>query len=163
MQTFSNMRRNSTHQNYLRLFSFCLTLLLGQIMSSLYPLIPTFVGVVFCYLILEFHKREEHALPLMLSLAYLLFYDLNKGFYLFSYIILFAVVYKFAIYKMQHMISCNNCILAIYVSIAYLGHYILNCFLAYLANESLPYFSDYYFYYIGVDSLIAFMLFKVER
>lgn len=132
-------------------------------MSSLYPLIPTFVGVVFCYLILSFHKREEYATPIMLSFLYLLFFDLNRGFFLFSYTILFTIVYKFAIYKVQNIITCNNCILAVYVFIAYIGHFLLNAFFAYLNNETLPYFSNYYFYYMLVDSLVCFILFKVEK
>ena len=157
------MRRNSTHQNYLRLFGFSAVLLLGQIMSTLYPFIPTFVGVVFCYLVLEFNRREESALPLLLSFLYLIFYDLNKGFYLFSYVILFAVVYKFALYRIQNVITCDNCILVVYVTIAYFGHFLLNAFFSYLDNEAFPYFSNYYFYYIFIDSLICFMLFKVRH
>lgn len=163
MQTFSNMRRNSAHQNYLTLLGLCAWLLLDLVMSSLYPLIPSFVGVVFCYIILNFNKHEENALFLLLSFTYLCVYDLTKGFYLFSYIILFVIVYRFAIYRIQNIITCNNCILAIYVFIAYLGHYLLNAFFAYLDNETFPQFSNIYFYYIAIDSILSFMLYKVSR
>lgn len=132
-------------------------------MSSLYPLIPSFVGVVFCYLILNFNRHEENAMPLFLAFLYLFLYDLTKGFYLFSYVILFTIIYKFAIYRIQNIITCNNCILAAYVTMAYLGHYLLNAFFAYLDNESFPYFSNVYFYYIAIDSILSFMLFKVTR
>ncbi|WP_333803549.1 hypothetical protein [Sulfurospirillum sp.] len=132
-------------------------------MSSLYPLIPSFAGVIFCYLLIHFNRREENALSLFLSFLYLCLYDLTKGFYFFSYILVFAIFYKFAIYKIQNVITCNNCILAVYVTIAYLGHFLLNAFFAYLDNESFPYFSNYYFYYIAIDSLVSFMLFKVTR
>ena len=163
MQTFSNMRRNSADQNYLNLFWISGWLLLGLVMSSLYPLIPPFVGVVFCYLVIHFNRREENATALFLGFLYLCVYDLTKGFYLFSYLILFAVFYKFAIYKIQNIITCNNCILAAYVTIAYLGHFFLSAFFAYLDNESFPYFSNYYFYYIAIDSILSFMFFKVTR
>ncbi len=163
MQTFSNMRRNSADQNYLNLFWISGWLLFGLVMSSLYPLIPPFVGVVFCYLVIHFNRREENATTIFLGFLYLCLYDLNKGFYLFSYLILFAIFYKFAIYKIQNIITCNNCILAAYVTIAYLGHFFLNAFFAYLDNESFPYFSNYYFYYIAIDSILSFMLFKVTR
>lgn len=163
MQTFSNMRRNSIDQNYLTLFGICAWLLLGQSMSSLYPLIPSFVGVIFCYLIINFAHHEERAVTILLSFLYLTLYDLNKGFYLFSYVILFGIVYKFAIYKIQNIITCNNCILAVYVIMAYLGHFLLNSFFAYLDNAPFPYFSNYYFYYIAVDSILSFMLFRISR
>ncbi len=163
MQTFSNMRRNSAHQNYLKFFWMSGLLLLGLVMSSLYPLIPSFVGVVFCYLIINFHQHEDNSIPLLLSFLYICLYDLTKGFYLFSYVILFAFVYKFAIYKIQNVITCNNCILAAYVVIAYLGHFLLNAFFAYLDNAPFPYFSNYYFYYIAIDSILSFMLFRISR
>jgi len=157
------MRRNSAHQNYLTLFWISGWLLSGLVMSSLYPLIPSFVGVVFCYLILNSNRHEENAMPLFLAFFYLCLYDLINGFYLFSYVILFTIIYKFAIYKIQNIITCNNCILAAYVTMAYLGHYLLNAFFAYLDNESFPYFSSVYFYYIAIDSILSFMLFKVTR
>jgi len=157
------MRRNSTDQNYLNFFWISGWLFCGLVMSSLYPLIPSFAGVIFCYLLIHFNRREDNALPLFLSFLYLCLYDLTKGFYFFSYILVFAIFYKFAIYKIQNVITCNNCILAVYVTIAYLGHFLLNAFFAYLDNESFPYFSNYYFYYIAIDSLVSFMLFKVSR
>jgi len=163
MQTFSDMRRSSVDQNYLKLFWISIGLFLGQVMSSLYPWIPSFVGVVFCYVILHFNRREEQAAPIILAFVYLSLYDINKGFYLFSYIILFALVYRFAIYRLQNFITCNNCILASYVIMAYLGHFLLNVFFAYLDNEPFPYFSNYYFYYIAIDSILAFMLFRIAR
>jgi len=157
------MRRSSTDQNYLKLLFISTALYLGQIMSSLYPLLPSFIGVIFCYVILHFNRREEHTVPLLLGFVYLSLYDINKGFYLFSYLILFILVYRFAIYRLQNFITCNNCILAIYVIIAYLGHFLLNVFFAYLNNEAFPYFSNYYFYYIAIDSILAFMLFRITR
>jgi cell shape-determining protein MreD len=163
MQAFSDMRRNRTHQTYLTLFGLAGILVLCQIMSSLYPWLPTFVGVVFAYLILEFEHREVKAGSIALGFAYLCFYDASKGFYLFSYVILFILVYRFALLKIQTLITCDNCILASYVIVAYIGHYLLNCFLAYLNNETFPYFSNYYFYSIALDSLLSFMLFRVSR
>lgn len=163
MQVFSDMQRSSVDKNYLKLFVISLILALGQMLSSLYPLIPSFVGVVFCYLLLEFEHREDRPLPIILGFLYLCMYDSNKGFYLFSYIVLFIIVYRFSIFKIQTYFTCDNCILVVYVAIAYLGHYLLNLFLAFLDNEPFSYFSNFYFYYIFIDSFLALMLFKVTR
>ena len=157
------MRRNSTDQNYLKIFWLSFWLLLGHILSALSPLIPPFVGVVFCYVLLNADEHEKNAIPLMLGFLYLCLYDLNKGFYLFSYLILFVLVHQFVVHKVQSTFTCNNCILAVYVMIAYLGHFVLNLFLAYLDNVPFAYFSNYYFYYIAVDSILSFMLFRITR
>ena len=162
MQAFSNMRRNSADQKYLKLFFLSALMVLGQIMSSLYPFIPSFVGLLFCYILLNFHK-EESLLPIFFAFVYLTFYDINRGFYLFSYVILFFLFYRFAVEKIQNMTTCSNCILTTYVFVAYLGHYALNCLFAYLTNMPFPYFSNHYFYYIAFDSIFAFMLFRVSR
>lgn len=162
MQTFSNLRRNSAYQTYLKLFFFAALILLGQIMSSLYPYIPSFVGLMFCYILLYF-KDETKLLTISLAFAYLTFYDSNRGFYLFSYVILFLLFYEFAIHKIKNMTTCDNCILFVYVFIAYIGHYMLNVFLAYLANKPFPYFSNQYFYYIAIDAFLAFMLFRIPK
>ena len=157
------MRRNSTDQNYLKLFWLSLWLIIGHVLSALYPLIPPFVGVVFTYLVLNAHQHEKNALPLVLGFLYLCLYDLNKGFFLFSYPLLFIVVYHFLAHKLQTTFTCNNCILAAYVVMAYLGHFGVNVFLAYLNNEDFPYFSHYYFYYIAIDSILSFMFFRISR
>ena len=78
------MRRNSADQNYLGLFFFGVTLFVAQVISSLYPFIPSLAGFLFCYSILYF-KEEEHKISLFFTFAYLSFYDLYKGFYLFPH------------------------------------------------------------------------------
>lgn len=156
------MRRNSTYQNTVGLFFFCIALFIGQVLSSLYPFIPSLAGFLFCYTILVF-KEEEHKVPLILAFIYLALYDVYKGFYLFSYGILFVLFYPLATQKIQYMTSCQNCILALYVSVGYLGHYLLNLILAYFFNTPFPYFSNHYFYYIGVDALLSFMFLRLSR
>ncbi len=162
MQTFSSMRRNSADQNYLGLFFFGVTLFVAQVISSLYPFIPSLAGFLFCYSILYF-KEEEQKIPLFFTFAYLSFYDLYKGFYLFSYLILFFLFYRFAVLNIQQKTSCQNCVLALYVGVGYLGHYAVNFCMAYFFNAPFPYFSNHYFYFIGVDALLAFIFLRVPR
>ncbi len=162
MQTFSNMRRDRTHQIYLKLFLFAALIFFGQIMSSLYVYIPSFVGLVFCYILL-YYKDETKLFTIPFAFIYLIFYDSNRGFYLFSYLILFVLFYDFAINKIKNITSCENCILAIYIFVAYIGHYILNVFLSYLANRPFPYFSNQYFYYIAIDTFLAIIFFRIPK
>jgi len=44
--------------------------------------------------------------------------------------------------------------------VAYLGHFIVNSFIAYILNSDGPIFLESYFYYIVIDIVIATILFK---
>ena len=153
------MRRSSTDQNYLRFTLICLSLVVYQIMSSLYTYLPLFVGVFFAFIVINF-ENEKSNLYIYLSFAYLTIYDLDKGFYLFSSLLSFLIFYYLFVEKIRNFFSCINCILAIYVVAAYLGHSLLNSFIAYILNQDMPSFSQGYFYYIALDVVLAVVLFK---
>jgi len=162
MQTFSRMRRNSTDQNVVELFLICILLFAGLVLSSLYTWIPSFAGFLFCYSVLAF-KQESARFPLFLVFVYLALYDMHKGFFLFSYALLFTIFYPLATQKLQYMTSCENCILTFYVLVGYLGHFLLNLILAYFLNTPFPYFSNHYVYAISIDALLAFAFLRVVR
>lgn len=153
------MRRSSTDQNYLRFTLICLVLVVYQIMSSLYTFLPLFVGVFFSYIVINLEK-EKSRIYIYLSFAYLTIYDLNKGFYLFSSILFLMIFYYFFVERIRNFFTCSNCIVAIYVVSAYLGHSLLNSFIAYISNRDIPPFSQGYFYYIFLDVVLAIILFK---
>jgi len=153
------MRRSSTDHNYLRLILISIFLVLYQILSSLYTFMPLFIGLFFCYIIINF-KNENSKLYVYLSFAYLSVYDLDKGFYLFSSIVFLLLFYSLFVERIRNFFTCSNCILAIYVTSAYLGHFVLNVFISYILNQDRPMFSQEYFYYIIFDIILATILFK---
>lgn len=143
----------------MKLLFFAIGLLLYQILSSLYIFMPLFVGVFFTYIVINF-EDEKSKIYVYLAFAYLTIYDLNKGFYLFSSIVSFIFFYYIFVEKIRNFYSCRSCIVATYVVAAYLGHFALNMFIAYILNADGPTFSQWYFYYILLDILIAIVLFK---
>jgi len=143
----------------LRFTLICLSLVVYQIMSSLYTYLPLFVGVFFAFIVINF-ENEKSNLYIYLSFAYLTIYDLDKGFYLFSSLLSFLIFYYLFVEKIRNFFSCTNCIVAIYVVAAYLGHSLLNSFIAYVLNQDMPSFSQGYFYYIALDVVLAIVLFK---
>ena len=153
------MRRSSTDKNYLRFTLICSVLVIYQIMSSLYTFLPLFVGIFFSYIIINFEK-EKSRIYIYLSFAYLTIYDLDKGFYLFSSFLFFMIFYYFFVDKIRNFFTCSNCIVAIYVIAAYMGHALLNSFIAYILNQDIPPLSQGYFYYIILDVVLAIILFK---
>jgi len=143
----------------LSLILFSLFLVFFQILSSLYTFLPLFVGVVFSYLVINFEK-EKKRIYIYLGFAYLSMYDLDKGFYLFSSLLFFMIFYYLFVERIRNFFTCSNCIVAVYVSVAYLGHFFLNTFIAYILNQDRPLFSQAYFYYIFVDFILVAILFK---
>lgn len=130
-----------------------------MIMGSLYTLIPSFVGLFFTYLIIYF-EEEKKKLYIYLSFIYLIFYELDKGFYLFSYALTFMVVYNFFVERIRSFFSCNNCILTVYILFAYIGHYFVNALIAYILNQDVTPLVNDYIYYIFIDMVLAAVIFK---
>jgi hypothetical protein len=134
-------------------------LVVYQIVSSLYTFLPLFVGLFFAYIVINF-ENEKNRIYIYLSFAYLTVYDLDKGFYLFSSSLFLILFYYLFVEKIRNFFTCSNCIVAIYVIAAYLGHSLLNSFIAYILNQDMPSFSQGYFYYIALDVVLAVVLFK---
>jgi hypothetical protein len=153
------MRRNSTDKKYLNLILFSFFLVACQIMGMLYTMLPSFVGVFFTYIILNF-ENDKKRYYIYLCFIYLMSYELTRGFYLFSYVFSFIIFYNIFVDKIRNNFTCTNCILTLYVAFAYIGHYFINSFIAYLLNEDASYFSNQYIYYIVIDSLLSMIIFK---
>ncbi len=153
------MRRNSTHTNYLRLSFFALFLVLLQILSNTFLFMPTFVGVFFAYVVINIQKEEDF-FYIVLSFLYLSFYELNKGFFLFSYLFLFIVYYYIFDEKIRNYFKCKNCIIFVYIVIAYVGDFFINILLAYVLNQQFPNFSLEYLYYIAFDYIVAVLFLR---
>ena len=153
------MRRSSPDSQYIKGGLFSLFLVLYQIMTSVYTFLPLFIGVFFTYVIINYENEKKKNL-IYLIFIYFSVYDLNKGFYLFSLLLTFFLFYNLFVERIRNVLICSNCILVLYVIVAYLGHYCLNLFISYILNSASPIFLVNYLYYIIVDSLVTILLFK---
>ncbi|MDR1006992.1 MAG: hypothetical protein LBL65_00305 [Campylobacteraceae bacterium] len=151
------MRRNSSYHQYLKLFFLALVLILYQIFSSIYLFLSPLAGFFFVYAVKNF-KNDN--LELYLAFAYLCFFELNHGFYLFSLTFLFALFYNFLKPHIEAMFQNELWIVAITVTIAYVGLFLINTFLAYLFGGEFFYFGIVYFFYIVIDTILALLLLK---
>ncbi|MDR1976979.1 MAG: hypothetical protein LBQ18_08335 [Campylobacteraceae bacterium] len=157
MQTFSGMRRNSSHHQYLKLTILALALVLYQIFSSVYVFLSPLVGFFFVYIVKNF-KRDS--LELYLALAYMAFFELNQGFYLFSIALLFALFYNFLKPRIEAVFENESWIIAITVVSAYMGLFLINSLLAYFFDGEFFYLSIVYFFYIVIDTILAILFLK---
>lgn len=153
------MRRNSINPNYLNLFFFAILLVLLQIFSNTFLFMPTFVGVFFAYIVINIGKEEKFTY-IILCFLYLSFYELNKGFFLFSYIILFIIYYYLFDEKIRNSFKCKNCIIFIYIIIAYIGHFFINSLFAYILNRQFSSITPEYIYYIAFDFIVSIFILR---
>jgi len=153
------MRRNSTNPNYLKISLFALFLVLLQILSNTFLFMPTFVGVFFAYIVINIGKEENFSY-IVLCFLYLSFYELNKGFFLFSYVILFIIYYYLFDERIRNNFKCKNCILFIYIIVAYIGYFFINSLFAYILNKQFPSISFEYIYYIAFDFIVSIFIFR---
>lgn len=164
MQTFSNMRRNSTNQKSIIPIKWVLFLILYQMATSLYPYLTPLIGFTFCYLLFlsedEEKTREEDTLKKYLAYGYLVFANLNKGFFLFSGLLTFFLFYHLLSEWISTSFKCKNCIIFAFVASGYLGIFGINNLLAYMLNQEFFTFGWEYGLYIICDFFIALIFFR---
>lgn len=163
MQTFSNMRRNSTDYQNLRYVVFVITLVLYLIAGSVNTFLSPLIGVFFIYLLANIkkaHRSTRDSINMYLAFFYLIFFELSRGFYLFSTIILFFLIFYFLRKKIISIFKSDNWIITIFVASAYIGTYLINNIFCYLQEKELFSFSFAYIFYILIDSVVSIVLFK---
>ncbi len=164
MQTLSSMRRNSTYKKNLIPFRWIVFFIVYQLLASLFIYLTPLIGFMFCYLIFAREQQEieheEDSLMLYLSFAYLIFIDVNKGFYLFSGLIFFALFYRIFTVWLETSFKCKNCIIFVYVAVGYIGIYGINNLIAYALNQQLFNLGWEYAWYIFSDFIIAVVVFR---
>jgi hypothetical protein len=154
------MRRNSSHNRYLKLFVLALVLLFYQIFSSVYVFLSPLVGFFFVYIVKNF-KRDN--LEVYSAFLYLCFFELNQGFYLFSIVLLFAIFYYFLKLRIEAIFENKIWIIVITIVIVYFGIFLINTFLAYLFESEFFYFGIAYFFYIIIDTILSIFLLKNNK
>ncbi len=158
------MRRNSTHKTSVVSIRWIIFLVLYQVASALYVFISPLIGFMFCYLSFltsdEQRTHEEDEVKKYLAYSYMVFINLNKGFYLFSGVITFLLFYYLLHEWINNSIKCKNCIIFAFVSIGYVGIFGMNNLLAYVLNNEFFHFGYEYFLYILFDFVVAVVYYR---
>lgn len=158
------MRRDSVNLLSLKNIILVVALVLYQIGTSLYPFLSPLLGLFFCYGILLKEREEktlrEHDVERYFILGYIVFVELNKGFYLFSTLVFFLFFYAMVVDWIKSAFKCRPCILVTFVASGYVGVYGINNLLAYILNQPFYNFNHEYLLYILIDSLLAVVLFR---
>ncbi|NPA82724.1 MAG: hypothetical protein GXO31_08940 [Epsilonproteobacteria bacterium] len=162
MQTFSDMQRNSSYQRVIVKILTAGILVLYEALTSAYPFLPSLFGVFFVYLLFYFDSKLRFY-EITYSFLYLTIYELDKGFYLFSFIIFFIIYYNFVKDEIKKYIFCKGCLAFFYTLTGYLGYYLINFIIAFILNDPKPilgYDNISYFTNIFIDTFLVLLIFK---
>ena len=150
------MQRSISHQKPIKLFSYLVFFIFYSSLATIYPYLPAMFGVLYMFFARALN-REDTLYILLISL-YLVIFEANNGYMLFSSILYFYIVYKFMMPKISQNFSCNSCIKISYLFLAYVGYFLFlslisNIFL--LPNPSIDY---YIVYYIVIEFFLVSIL-----
>lgn len=150
------MQRSISHQKPIKLFSYLVFFIFYSSLATIYPYLPALFGVLYMFFAKALDR--EDTLYIILISIYLVIFEANNGYMLFSSILYFYIVYKFMMPKIAQSFSCAACIKISYLVLAYIGYFL---FLSLLSNVFLlpsPSISYYIVYYIVIEFFLVSIL-----
>ena len=150
------MQRSISHQKPIKLFSYLVFFIFYSSLATIYPYLPALFGVLYMFFARSLN-REDTFYIILISI-YLVIFEANNGYMLFSSILYFYIVYKFIMPKIAQNFSCAACIKISYLLLAYIGYFL---FLSLLSNIFLlpsPSINYYIVYYIVIEFFLVSIL-----
>jgi len=150
------MQRSIINKNPLIAIYYLILFFLYESLSSIYLFLPP----LFALLLVLFAKALKDD-DLFFSLyigVYLIIFEADKGYFAFSSIVYFILIYKFILPKLTQNFNCISCIKISYVLLAYIGFYIFTLFLSKIFMISIPEFNYYIIYYIIIEFFLVSLL-----
>lgn len=135
---------------------FGVAMLYGVLSPMFYYLTPL-IGLTFYYLS-EHFEEEEHQLENLLIFIYIAFMEINRGLFLFSFLLFFMIFYKIVVRTIKESIVCKWCQPLLFITIGYLGYYLFNLFLSTVFNFEAPVIGWGYLVFILTDLILVFIL-----
>jgi len=147
VQAFSYLQRNITDKNYIKLIFLGVFCALYLAISAINPYLPPFFGVL---LVIVYFVRQKEII--WFSLFYLLIFEADRGYYLFSsWVFLFFYIY-YLIPLIENFLVCKRCVAGIAAFLAYPLYYLFLVSIdAFFAKESLS---------ISFTSVLIYMFFE---
>jgi len=151
------MQRDSFNQNPLSVISVFLLALIYEPITGIFIFLSPLFGVVLMLLIDDM-KRNDRLLQIMALMVYIAFFELDRGFILFSFIVFFTIFYLSIVSYVKHIIECQWCHTSIFVTLGYIGYYMFNTLIATLLNIDSPALSPILIWYILIDIILHNMI-----
>jgi len=150
------MQRSIINQKFITKVLYLVIFIVYESLSSIYLFLPPLFSILYLYLS-EAFRKNDHLTLLLLTIA-LLFFEVTKGYLVFSSIIYFILVYRFVMPKIKQNFSCISCINISYVIFSYIGFYIFLQLLSSIFLTISPEINYYIVYYIVIEFLILSLI-----
>lgn len=148
------MRRDSTYDQNIKYFIYFIFATVYLSLSSIYQLFTPLLGLTVYYLLTTL-KSNDNIYPNILVFSYLVLIDITKGYFLFSSLVLFFIIYNFLAEDIEKIFRCKKCIIFGFIVVSYFGYYGLNIILASFFNQDTLSLSNYTYFYIFSDFILA--------
>lgn len=156
MQTFSNLRRDSSNKEILKTLLFLVATIFYISLSDIYYYLPPLFGIAFIlYIKFTEEKRYLYLLPLGI---FLLFFEANKGYLFLSSVLFFIFSYYVVVPKIENYLNIKKYIIPIYVIYSYIFFHIFIFLLHLIFRLEPPNFHIIILYYIAIEILILSVL-----
>jgi hypothetical protein len=155
MQTLSGMRRSSIINNNIKYTLLFLALILYLEATTIFRYLPPLFGLTYYFLVVNINKAKQRYL-IFLAIFYLIMFEIEKGFYLFSTLAFFVIFYIYVINFFDKFVYCHKCILFIYIALSYIGYNFFIYIISYFLNEPLVVIDiKFLLYYIVVEFILG--------
>ncbi len=153
MQTLSYMRRSSAYHKPLAPYLIFIGAIIYESISTFNIYFTPLLGVAF-YLILEYLKDSTKRIHIALLVIYSIYAEIDRGLFPLSFLIYVAIFYLLIYSYFEQLVLCQVCRIVVAIAIFYIGYIILNIFLDYLFNISLPILDMRYLIYALSDIVV---------
>jgi len=132
-------------------------LVLFESITSLFTFVSPLMGVVFLYLVTNIKDKEKLNINIVL-LLYLLYVEVDRGFIVFSSLMVFIIFYEFVYNDLVSSIGCKKCLKAVIIVIFYFMFYTINLIISLIFDLNLPVLDITYLVYMITDIVLVILL-----
>ncbi len=156
MQTFSNLRRDSSYKEILKLSALLIIIIIYEALSDIHYYLPPLFGIAFVIFLNLIEKRRFLlTIPIFI---FLLFFEASKGYLMLSSVMFFLLSYWFVVPKVENFLNCKKCLIPIYVFYAYIGYHLFLIAIHLVLRLDLPEIPLILLYYVAIEILFLVML-----
>ena len=150
MQKVSNMRRNSSTQNFVDICLIIGFLLIYDALSSMQLILPPLFGILFLTFVKLFESERYYSLfAFVITLGIM---EINKGFAPGTLFVVYCLVYIFVYDRLEKMFRFVNIFELIYTPIIYVALLVLNSFISF--GDEASFATPMILWYVFAESLL---------
>ncbi len=150
------MQRNIAYKRDLKYFSLLVLILFYEAISTIYTYLPPLLG--FMFILFSNSVQNRKILLIFITVIYLLFFESNRDFLIFSSILFYFITIYYVEPKLNSIVKCNRCLIPILVAWIYLGYYVFINLNYFILNLEEIDFNLMIIYYILIESFLAYFL-----